>query len=410
MSDLQVSPRFFVGIDWATEKHQVCLLSAEGQLNLQTEVEHSVEGYARLLAWLRKRSDDQLATVAVAIETPVHPVVDALLEAGIAVFSLNPRQLDRFRDRHSLAGAKDDARDAFVLAHSLRTDLHLFRGITPLDPVSAGLREAFRGYVSLQEDVRRQANRLRELVLRFAPHLLALCHGADEPFFWDLLDAGLDPAGGRSLGLTRVEGLLRRHRKRAVTAEAALQALRASRLSLRPGIEEGLILNVLQLTAILRVTRSALQQTKGRLEALLKEAGFDGQAIDSLPGADVVVTAAFLAEAHDPIRRRDLQGLRTRCGTAPVTRRSGRSATIAFRSACNGYLRTACWNMARAAVLRDPWAKHLYTAMRQRGLKHSRALRGVADRLLARLVALLRTASLYDRSRWQQPSKSPDLS
>jgi len=33
-----------------------------------------------------------------------------------------PKQLDRFRDRHSPAGAKDDGRDAFVLADSLRTD------------------------------------------------------------------------------------------------------------------------------------------------------------------------------------------------------------------------------------------------------------------------------------------------
>jgi hypothetical protein len=37
-------------------------------------------------------------------------------------FSINPKQLDRFRDRHTVAGAKDDQRDAFVLADSLRTD------------------------------------------------------------------------------------------------------------------------------------------------------------------------------------------------------------------------------------------------------------------------------------------------
>jgi hypothetical protein len=32
------------------------------------------------------------------------------------------KQLDRFRDRYSVAGAKDDKRDAMVLADSLRTD------------------------------------------------------------------------------------------------------------------------------------------------------------------------------------------------------------------------------------------------------------------------------------------------
>jgi hypothetical protein len=38
------------------------------------------------------------------------------------VFAMHPQQLDRFRDRHSVAGAQDDRRDAFVLAASLRTD------------------------------------------------------------------------------------------------------------------------------------------------------------------------------------------------------------------------------------------------------------------------------------------------
>src|SRR5215211_3245782 len=58
---------------------------------------------------------------------PRGPVVEALLERGLQVFSINPKQLDRFRDRFSVAGAKDDSRDAYVLGCSLRTDRHAFR-------------------------------------------------------------------------------------------------------------------------------------------------------------------------------------------------------------------------------------------------------------------------------------------
>jgi transposase len=47
---------------------------------------------------------------------------------------LNPKQLDRFRDRHTVAGAKDDRRDAFVLADSLRTDRPAFRRGTGSSP------------------------------------------------------------------------------------------------------------------------------------------------------------------------------------------------------------------------------------------------------------------------------------
>ena len=40
--------------------------------------------------------------IAVAIEVPRGPVVEAFLEGGFAVFSINPKQLDRFRDRYSV--------------------------------------------------------------------------------------------------------------------------------------------------------------------------------------------------------------------------------------------------------------------------------------------------------------------
>jgi hypothetical protein len=41
-----------------------------------------------------------------------------LVERGFQVYAINPKQLDRFRDRYSMSGAKDDRRDAFVLADS----------------------------------------------------------------------------------------------------------------------------------------------------------------------------------------------------------------------------------------------------------------------------------------------------
>ena len=69
---------------------------------------------------------DAAGDVGVAIETPRGPVVESLMERGIAVHSINPKQLDRFRDRLSPAGAKDDRRDARVLASALRTDPHCF--------------------------------------------------------------------------------------------------------------------------------------------------------------------------------------------------------------------------------------------------------------------------------------------
>src|SRR5262249_19747826 len=55
-------------------------------------------------------------------EVPHGPIVETLLERGFAVYAVNPKQLDRFRDRFTVAGAKDDRRDAHVLGDAVRTD------------------------------------------------------------------------------------------------------------------------------------------------------------------------------------------------------------------------------------------------------------------------------------------------
>jgi hypothetical protein len=74
------------------------------------------------------------SSVAVAIEVPHGPVVDALQDRGFAVHAINPRRPDRLRDRSSAAGAKDDRRDAWIAAVGLLTEPDLFRPVADRQP------------------------------------------------------------------------------------------------------------------------------------------------------------------------------------------------------------------------------------------------------------------------------------
>jgi transposase len=115
------------------------------------------------------RRGDRPDDIAVAIETPHGPAVEALMDRGIAVFAINPKQFDRFRDRLSPAGAKDDRRDALVLASALRTDRHCFRCLVPLEPLVVELREWSRLAEELKEERTRLANRIRQQLRRCDP-------------------------------------------------------------------------------------------------------------------------------------------------------------------------------------------------------------------------------------------------
>ena len=132
---------WFVGIDWASQSHQVCLIDAHGECLGERAVAHGGAGIEELCDWLIARTGGTPEVIGVAIEMTHGPVVEALLERGFCVYGINPKQLDRFRDRFTVAGAKDDRRDAHVLADSLRTDRHAFRRLSNDEPVIVKLRE-----------------------------------------------------------------------------------------------------------------------------------------------------------------------------------------------------------------------------------------------------------------------------
>src|SRR5215207_6363875 len=153
--------RWFAGVDWGSAKHQACLLDEAGTVVGERAFAHGGTGLAALCDWLVSIAGEA-GWVAVAIEVPHGPVVDALLDRGFAVYAINPKQLERLRDRISVAGAKDDRRDARVAAAGLRTDRHLFRRVLAGDPSVVELREWLRLAEELQHERVRLSNRIRQ--------------------------------------------------------------------------------------------------------------------------------------------------------------------------------------------------------------------------------------------------------
>ena len=91
---------FYVGIDLAVEKHQACVVDRTGKVVEELAFEHSGAGLIDFIHSLEKLSGSLATRVGIVLETPRGPVVECALERGYSVFSINPKQLDRFRDRH----------------------------------------------------------------------------------------------------------------------------------------------------------------------------------------------------------------------------------------------------------------------------------------------------------------------
>ena len=399
---------WFVGIDWGSEKHQVCVLDRDRRRVGERVVDHDGASLAQLATWLWTLSGGQPQRVAVAIEVPRGAIVEGLVERGFHIFAINPKQLARFRDRHTMSGAKDDRRDAFVLADSVRTDQLSFRRVQLDEPQFLLLRELSRAEETLLEEFRRSANRLRDQLHRFYPQMLELCSAADEPWLWDLIDLAPTPAHAALLSEDQVQRVLKTHRIRRVTAKEVLTCLQGSALPVAPGAAEAAQAHCAFLLPCLRVLAEQLkacsQQVSALLSTLAEEPGegegpSDVAIVLSLPGVGRKITAWLFAEAAQPVAERDYQVLRTHSGVAPVTKQSGKRRVVVMRRGCNPRLRHALYHMARVAMQRDAHFSNGYTALRAKGQRHGQALRTIADRLLRVLMAMLRNRTCYDTSR-----------
>jgi transposase len=396
--------QLFVGVDWASEEHEVCVVDPSGRKVGARAFKHSGDGLADLCAWLLEMGDP--GAIAIAIEVPHGAVVETLLERGFAVFSINPKQLDRFRDRFTMAGAKDDRRDALVLADSLRTDTHLFRRLAQQPAQIIELREWSRIHDELQAERGGIVNQMRAQLGRYFPAFLEAASDPGEDWAIALFSAISDHGAAMKARPARIAKLLKDHRIRRTTPEQLLATLRSTPVHSAPGTataaaahlkllgERARLLNR-QLRDVRKQIESSVGQLAGGTEPGNEPEQRDAAIIQTMPGIGVIVAAALLGEAGELLRARDYPALRALTGVAPVTKRSGRRHTVIRRTACHPRLRNAVYHWARVAAMTDPIAKRRYAALRARGKPHGQALRSVADRLLAVLCAMLRSQTDY---------------
>jgi transposase len=405
MTDIQ----WFVGVDWASQKHRVCLLNVNGESVAERDVSHDGAGLSELCSWLIERTKALPEEIAIAIEVPHGPIVEMLLERGFHVYAINPKQLDRFRDRFTVAGAKDDSRDAHVLADALRTDRHALRRLEPEDPIVIELREWSRMLEDLQQERTRLANRVREQLWRYYPQALELTDDCAADWFLELWKTVPTPARAAQIKQTAIERVLATNRIRRINALDVLRILRQKPLWVAPGTAEAACAHIRKLAERTRLINQQIKEGHRELDALC--AKFEAPAeskpgqiceqrdvaiLRSSPGLGRINIATLLAEAAEPLRQRDYHVLRVLSGVAPVTRRSGKQCFVIRRHACNKRLQNTVYHWARVAIQHDPVSRCRYSRLRSRGHSHGRALRAVGDRLLYVLCTMLERQTLFD--------------
>ena len=390
----------YVGVDWAEAEHAACLLDAVGAVLRRLTIPQRRAGLARLRAAIAA-VEPEPAAVLVAIERPDGLLVDGLLEAGYVVYALNPKAVERYRERTRLSGGKTDPADAELLARILVTDRDRHRPVQPSGPLIEELRVLARQDEVAARDQTRLQNRLRQDLLASFPAILDAFSTLAALSALRFLERWPTATAAGALTEAELVAFLREqgHFRPDAAAARIHTALHADVLAAPAHLaaaRAGAIRLAARQLLLLREQRAAWEK---RLRELLAgdRAHPDGEILLGLPGLDVRLAARVLGEIGDRRERFPTPAaLQSYAGTAPVTKASGRGRLVVARKACNRFLRQALLRWAFCSRTTSAWARAYYDQHRQGGKSHYSALRILANRWLVILHHLLATGQRYD--------------
>jgi transposase len=371
---------WYAGIDWADEHHDVVVLDEQGRRVASCRVTHTPEGVAHLTAFLQ-------GTVAAAptpqelaclIETTHGLLITALLDAGLAVYPVNPKTIDR---RRKPSGAKTDAIDAYLLAKTGRSDLADLRLLTPDSPVAQELKALTRDQDGLIQSQTRLVNQLTACLKAYYPVALDLFTKLQQPLTLAFLQAYPTLEAAQSAPVDNLTQLLRQHHHPTpgLTAQALWEKLhqpqlQADAITIRTKSRLMLAL-VSQLAPLL--AQIALYDTEVNRLFLTHP---DSVIFTSLPRAGKRLAPRLLAGwGDDRERYESAASLQALAGTSPVAYASGNYSHAHRRYACIKPLRNTLYQFAWQSTFQEAWAAAYYRRKRQEGKSHSMAVRALAN-------------------------------
>lgn len=388
----------YAGIDWASSRHKVYATDDSAKPLDSFTITHTPQGLQKLQERLSRFGSSQ--EVLIAIETQDGLLVSKLLEMGFTLHLINPKVMDRYRDRYRMAGSKSDPQDAMVLANILRTDRHLYPPLSPQGETSTLLRKVTRQHKALVEEKVRVMNQMATCLSDYYLVALDLFSSLDQPITLAFLERYPTPEKARAASKEELAAFFTSHHYPCPRKiDQIYEQLQAPALTASLALAQTQSQFLLCLISLLRSLLVALRALEKSMAQLLAEHP-DREIFQSLPGAGLVIASRLAAEmGTDRSRFPHPQALQAQGGVCPVTRSSGNHRSIYFRRHCNKHLRDALQKLARESVRHCPWAATYFQEQLKRGHLPSRAYRALAKGWAAILWRMWHDHQPYSQAR-----------
>jgi transposase len=391
--------RYYLGVDWGDSVHQLYACDDSGEKIKEMKVQQTPEEMAELGRWLDENRSKGIELWA-AIEKPHGRVVDFLLDHGVVVYAVNPKALDRARDRFRMSQSKSDSFDAYVLAEFLRTDHAHLRALEPNSAEAQELKMLTRDHQRLMRQKTRLLNQIGITLKEYYPRPLEVFENLETKIGLDFLKAYPTPQALRKLTRRGWNRFAKRdHHLSEARSNELWEKLNKPQLPVPEHVVRAkaklLLALVVQLEASVKAVNSYNEEVESFFAAMPA-----AELAKTLPGGKSGTTVATIwAELGDAKNRwKSFRHLQAEAGAVPVTKASGKSRVVQFRFACNKHLRHAMYWFSFNSLNRSEWAKKYYKDQRAKGHTQHQALRALGAKWLKIIFVMWRDHKPYDEN------------
>jgi len=399
-------PAAFVGIDWADQRHAVCLSPADTLQPEQSVLAHTPEAITEFVATLRSRFGGR--PVAIALEQARGALLYALMRYEfLLLYPINPATANPDSGCRGFApsGAKDDPVDARLLWELLIKHRDHLRPCNPSDVTTRQLALLCEHRRDLVHQQTRFVQQLRAALKTYFPQSLDWAgHDLATPMAAAFLQKWPTLAALQQAKPQTVRAFYYAHHSRRpdLITQRLAHIKAATPLTTDPAVIAAHALRVTVLARQLQVLLAAIAAYDRQIETLF--AAHPAAAIfASFPGAgDCLAPRLAAAFGTDRQRFPTPEAMQRLSGVAPVTRRSGKFHAVHRRYACAKFLLQTFHEFARCSLKFCDWARAYYQAQRAKGKGHHAAVRALAFKWVRILWRCWQDQVLYDNDHYQE--------
>lgn len=391
----------YIGIDWASAKHDICLQVAASEDRTFERIAHKPEA---IEAWAQGLYQRFGGPIAVALELSEGPLVSALEKYEFFIlFPIDPKRLAKYREAFTPSGAKDDPTDAeFALDYLMRHPERL-KALKPESVQMRKLRYLVEARDRLRGDQSRCVNRLIQALKHYYPQVLDWFNEHNTVVFCDFLSQWPTLAKAKRARRAKLERFFKDHNVRfSQVIEDRIAAIKAaSPLTHNEAVIDAHRLQVELLIEQLRLTIQALKRFDEEIAASAAQFPDYAHLFTPLPGAGKVIGPRLLAAfGEDRDRYLCAAQLQKRSGIAPITKRSGNTTWVHWRFQCPKFLRQTFIDYAAQTINKSAWAGAYYRQQRAKGASHHVAVRALAYKWIRILYRCWQDRTPYDESKY----------